>query len=240
MERFEKVEHRIPMLSLGKAYAKEEIADWIASMERDLGRTVAWSFTAEPKIDGDSLELVYEKGALTLASTRGDGRIGENVTHTAKTIRKLPWTLSGAPELAEIRGEAFLKLADFREINRKLQENGEEPFANARNLVSGSLKQKDASVTKSRPLRFVAYGVGTLKGRKFVTHEEVLAWFSSLGFETPPFQVCRTVDEIQAYWDRVAASRDGLDHEIDGIVLKVNDLARRSSRSTGRWGAAAS
>ncbi len=227
IERFEKAEHRQPMLSLEKAYTKEDIAGWIASMERDLGKSVAWSFTVEPKVDGDSLELVYEKGALTLAATRGDGRVGENVTHTVKTLRKLPRTLPEAPELVEIRGEAYLELADFKEINRNLTEQGEEPFANARNLVSGSLKQKDASVTKSRPLKFVAYGLGTLKGKKHATHEEVLAWLRSLTFDIPPFRVCATVDEIQAYWEETLAGRDALEHEIDGIVVKVNDLSLR-------------
>ena len=227
IDRFEKAEHRLPMLSLEKAYSKEEIAAWIASMERELGRPVEWTFTVEPKIDGDSLELVYEKGQLTLAATRGDGRIGENVTHTVKTIRRLPRTLKEAPELAEIRGEAYLNLSDFREINRKLQEQGEEPFANARNLVAGSLKQKDAAVTKTRPLRFVAYGLGALEGRRFKTHQEVLAWLKSAGFELPEFLVCSSVEEIQAYWEKVIAKRDSLDHEIDGIVIKVDDLSLR-------------
>lgn len=239
IERFEKAEHRLPMLSLEKAYTKEEIASWIASMERELGRAVEWSFTVEPKIDGDSLELVYEKGELTLAATRGDGRVGENVTHTVKTIRQLPRTLKDPPELVEVRGESYLNLADFREINRKLEEKGEEPFVNARNLVAGSLKQKDASITKSRPLRFVAYALGTLRGRRFATHDEVLKWLRSLRFEIPEYQVCRTVDEIQAVWDRTAAARDSMDHEIDGIVIKVNELTLRDqlgSRSKSpRW-----
>jgi DNA ligase (NAD+) len=227
VERFEKAEHRLPMLSLEKAYAKDEISAWMASMERELGRAVEWSFTVEPKVDGDSLELVYEKGALTLAATRGDGRIGENVTHTVKTIRGLPHSLPGAPPLAEIRGEAYLDLADFRELNRKLQEKGEEAFVNARNLVSGSLKQKDARVTMSRPLKFVAYGLGTLKGRKFAAHAEVLAWLASLKFEVPDYRICRSADEIHAYWEDQAGKRDVLPREIDGIVVKVNDLSLR-------------
>jgi DNA ligase (NAD+) len=227
VERFEKVEHRLPMLSLEKAYTKEDISGWIASMERDLGRSMLWGFTVEPKIDGDSLELVYEKGALALAATRGDGRVGENVTHTVKTIRMLPRQLGEAPELVEIRGESYLDLADFREINRKLLEQGEEPFANARNLVSGSLKQKDATVTKSRPLKFVAYGLGTLKGKKFATHEEVLGWLRSRNFEIPSFRVCETVDEIQRYWQETLDRRESMQHEIDGIVVKVNDLSLR-------------
>jgi len=227
VERFEKAEHRLPMLSLEKAYTKEDIAGWIASMERELGRPVEWRFTVEPKIDGDSLELVYEKGALTLAATRGDGRVGENVTHTVKTIQGLPQKLAGAPELAEIRGEAYLDLADFRELNRKLQEKGEEAFVNARNLVSGSLKQKDARVTKSRPLKFVAYGLGTLKGKKFAAHADVLSWLASLKFRVPDTRICRNVDEIHAYWEDQASKRDALPHEIDGIVVKVDDLSLR-------------
>ena len=225
--RFEKVEHRQPMLSLEKAYAREEIVAWIEQMERELGRKPSWSFTVEPKVDGDSLELVYEKGRLKLAATRGDGRVGENVTHTVKTIASVKKTLPDAPALAEIRGEAYLNLADFRELNRALQEKGEEPFANARTLVSGSLKQKDAAVTASRPLRFVAYGLGVLEGRKFARHDEVLSWFKSLGFEVPPFEVVDGPDGIQAYWEKTAAAREGMDHEIDGVVVKVNDLGLR-------------
>ena len=239
--RFEKVVHRLPMLSLEKAYARDEVVAWIEQMERELGRTPAWSFTVEPKVDGDSLELVYEKGRLALAATRGDGRVGENVTHTVRTI-PLPKSLPEAPALAEIRGEAYLDLADFREINRKLQERGEEPFANARNLVSGSLKQKDAAVTASRPLRFVAYGLGVVEGRKFSRHDEVLSWFASLGFEIPPFEVVDGPDGIQAYWERTAAARDGMAHEIDGVVVKVNDLGLRGelgARSKSpRWAVA--
>jgi DNA ligase (NAD+) len=227
VERFEKAKHRLPMLSLEKAYAMDEIAAWIASMERELGRAVEWSFTVEPKVDGDSLELVYEKGVLTLAATRGDGHIGENVTHTVRTIQGLPHSLPGAPDLAEIRGEAYLDLADFRELNRKLQEKGEEAFVNARNLVSGSLKQKDARVTMSRPLKFVAYGLGTLKGKKFAAHADVLAWLVSLKFEVPDYKICRSADEIHAYWEDQAGKRDVLPHEIDGIVVKVNDLSLR-------------
>jgi DNA ligase (NAD+) len=239
VERFEKAEHRLPMLSLEKAYSQEEVASWISSMERELGRTVEWSFTVEPKVDGDSLELVYQRGALILAATRGDGRIGENVTHTVRTIRQLPRALQDPPELVEIRGEAYLNLKDFREINRKLEEKGEEPFVNARNLVSGSLKQKDAAITKSRPLRFVAYALGTVHGRRFAAHDEVLAWLRSQKFEIPPFEVCRSVGQIQAYWDKMNAARDALEHEIDGIVVKVNDLSLRGelgSRSKSpRW-----
>jgi DNA ligase (NAD+) len=227
IERFEKAAHRLPMLSLEKAYTREEMEAWIQAMERDLGRSPEWSFTVEPKVDGDSLELVYENGKLALAATRGDGRVGENVTHTVKTIRSVPKTLPEPLELVEIRGEAYLNLADFREINRKLSEKGEGLFANPRNLTSGSIKQKDPSITASRPLRFVAYGLGALKGRKFARHDEVLAWFETLKLETPDYEVVSTLDGVEAYWKKTVEARDSLDHEIDGVVVKVNDLSLR-------------
>ena len=239
VDRFEKVQHRLPMLSLEKAYTREDVAAWIEQMERELGRSVAWSFTVEPKVDGDSLEIVYEKGRLVLAATRGDGRVGENVTHTVRTLRNVPKELENAPELAEIRGEAYLRLADFKAINRALAEKGEEPFANPRNFTSGSIKQKDAAVTASRPLRFVAYGLGTLQGRKFETHDQALGWLRSLGFEVPDYEVVARLEEVEAYWKRTLDARDAMDHEIDGVVVKVNALPLRGelgSRSKSpRW-----
>ena len=127
LDTFEKVEHRMPLLSLEKAYEEAELAAWVEAMERELGRTEAWTFTCEPKIDGDSVELVYEKGRLVQASTRGDGRIGENVTHTVRTIKAIPLRRDGAPELLEVRGEAFIRTKDFQELNRQQLEQGEAP-----------------------------------------------------------------------------------------------------------------
>jgi DNA ligase (NAD+) len=228
IERFEKAPHRLPMLSLEKAYTREDVAAWIEQMERDLGRKVDWSFTVEPKVDGDSLEIVYENGRLVRAATRGDGRIGENVTHTIRTLRNVPKVLPDAPEEVEVRGEAYLRLADFRAINQALQEKGEPAFANPRNFTSGSIKQKDASITASRPLRFVAYGLGTLRGKKFARHDEVLAWLKESRFETPAFEVVDSLDGIQSCWEKIGAARDRMDHEIDGVVVKVNDLSLRA------------
>jgi DNA ligase (NAD+) len=229
LERFEKAEHRLPLLSLEKAYSEEEVAEWVAQMERELGRPVESDFTAEPKIDGDSIELVYEKGALVLASTRGDGRVGENVTHTARTIRAIPLRIDGAPDLLEVRGEAYIRVADFRELNRKQLEKGEAPYANPRNLTSGSLKQLDPAVTASRPLRFMAHGLGVVKGRKFRSHDESMQALRALGLPVVPYEVLRSPSEIRAYWARQLAAREGLDHEIDGVVVKVNDLAVREA-----------
>jgi DNA ligase (NAD+) len=208
-------------------------------MERELGRKVESDFTAEPKIDGDSLELVYERGALVLAATRGDGRVGENVTHAVRTIRAVPLRLEGAPELLEVRGEAFIRLEDFRELNRRQLERGEPPYANPRNLTSGSIKQLDPSVTASRPLRFQAHGIGVVRGRKFRTHDEAMRALRGLGLPVVPYEVLRSTGEVGPYWSRMLAARETLDHEIDGVVVKVNDLAVREalgSRSKSpRW-----
>jgi DNA ligase (NAD+) len=242
VDDFRKVTHGLPLLSLEKVYDDVELKAWLEQMGRELGRPVEGPFTVEPKIDGDSLELVYEKGVLVLASTRGDGRTGEDVTHTVRTIKDVPWALKDAPDLLEVRGEAYISTRDFREVNRLQLEKGEPPFANPRNLTSGSIKQKDPAVTKGRPLRFMAHGVGRVRGRKFSRHAEVMGWFRQLGLPVAPFEACATLEEVSAYWKRMLEERERLDHEIDGIVVKVDGLALRGelgerSRSP-RWAVA--
>jgi DNA ligase (NAD+) len=242
VEDFRKVTHGRPLLSLEKVYDEAELRAWIEQMERELGRPVGGPFTVEPKIDGDSLELVYEKGVLVQASTRGDGRVGEDVTHTVRTIKDVPWALREAPDLVEVRGEAYISIRDFQEINRRQLEKGEPPFANPRNLASGSIKQKDPAVAKARPLRFMAHGAGRVKGRKFSRHAEVMGWFREIGLPTAPFEGCPSLEEVPAYWKRMLEERERLDHEIDGIVVKVDDLTLREalgerSRSP-RWAVA--
>jgi DNA ligase (NAD+) len=239
LDKFEKAAHRLPLLSLEKAYEEPEVREWIGQMERELGRKPAWRFTVEPKIDGDSLELVYEKGALVLAATRGDGRTGENVTHAVRTIRSIPLRLEGAPELLEVRGEAYIRIRDFKELNRRQLEKGEPPYANPRNLTSGSIKQLDPAVTASRPLRFMAHGLGLVRGRMLDSHAEAMEALARLGLPVVPFEVCDSVEAIAAYWRRMVGARERLDHEIDGVVVKVDDLALREalgSRSKSpRW-----
>ena len=240
LEKFEKVEHGLPMLSLEKAYETEEVRAWIARMEGDLGHALRGGFALEPKIDGDSLELLYEKGTLKVASTRGDGRVGENVTHTVRTIRSVPLRLEGAPDLLEIRGEAFIALKDFRKINEEQVKKGGEPYMNPRNLTSGSLKQLDPKITASRPLRFMAHGVGRVTGRRFGRHLEALEFLKSLGVPVvDDLAPAATVEEIATYHKRMLDTRDKRPYEIDGIVLKVDDLSLREelgarSRSP-RW-----
>lgn len=239
LDKFEKAEHRLPLLSLEKAYQEDELRAWVDQMEREVGRSTSWTFTVEPKVDGDSLELVYEKGSLVLASTRGDGRTGENVTHTVRTIEAIPLRLEGAPELIEIRGEAYIRLKDFQEINRRQLEKGEPPYANPRNLTSGSIKQLDPAVTRSRPLSFMAHGLGSVKGAKYATHDEAMRAIQAMGVPVVPYEVVDSLDRVAEYYRRMGDRRDGLDHEIDGIVVKVNGLSLRDalgSRSKSpRW-----
>jgi DNA ligase (NAD+) len=240
LDRFEKVEHRIPLLSLEKAYEEAELNDWVESMERELGRTEAWTFTCEPKIDGDSLELVYERGQLVQASTRGDGRIGENVTHTVRTIKAIPLRVEGAPELLEVRGETYIRIGDFKELNRKLVGKGEAPFANPRNFTSGSIKQLDPAITASRPLRFLAHGLGVVRGgARFRSHREAMGFLRGIGIPVAPFEVVDSIPKVVEYWRGMAEARETLDHEIDGIVVKLDSLALREalgSRSKSpRW-----
>ncbi len=229
IEGFRKVEHRLPLLSLEKAYDEEELRGWVEQMERELGRKPGWAFTVEPKVDGDSVELVYEKGTLVLAATRGDGRVGEDVTHTARTIRSIPALLEGAPELLEVRGEAYISTPDFQEINRRQLEKGEPPYANPRNLTAGTLKQKDPAVAAGRPLRFLAHGLGTVRGRRFPSHAEAMGFLREIRLPVTPFEKCGTLDGVAAYWKRMLEGREALDHEIDGIVVKVDDLALRDA-----------
>ncbi len=229
IEGFRKAEHRLPLLSLEKVYDDEEFRGWLDQMARELGRPVESAFSVEPKIDGDSLELVYEKGSLVAASTRGDGRVGEDVTHTVRTIPSVPLRLEGAPELLEVRGEAFIRLADFREVNRRQLEKGEPPYANPRNLTSGSIKQKDPAVTASRPLRFLAHGLGVVRGLRFESHDRAMRALRDLGVPVVPYEVARSPEEVSGYWKRTLEARETLDHEIDGIVVKVDDLALREA-----------
>ncbi len=240
LEKFAKVEHAIPLLSLEKAYAVEEVEAWLARMESDLGRPVERRFSVEPKIDGDSLEITWRDGAYALASTRGDGRIGEDVTHTVRTIRGLPLRLSGAPPLLEVRGEAYLRLEDFRKVNARQLEAGEPPYANPRNLTSGSIKQLDPAVTATRPLRFFAHGIGRVEGRRWRRHTEAMAHLRELGIPVvDDLEVAESVDDLRRYFDRLLGGRDARPYEIDGVVLKLDDLSIRDelgSRSKSpRW-----
>jgi DNA ligase (NAD+) len=228
LERFETVRHRLPMLSLANAATREEVAEFDARVRRFLGLERV-EYVGEPKIDGVAVELVYEHGGLTVGSTRGDGTVGENVTPNIRTIRSVPLRLRAGggpvPERLEVRGEVFLPLAAFRRLNREREEAGQPTFANPRNAAAGSLKQLDPRITASRPLDLVCHGAGEVRGWQFSTHWDLLRTIEHAGLKpVPRSRVLATLDEVFAFYDELEAARDELPYEIDGLVVKVNDL----------------
>jgi DNA ligase (NAD+) len=226
---FETVAHRQQMLSLQNATTREELAEFDARIRRFLGKDEI-VYAGEPKMDGVAVELVYEDGALTIGSTRGDGITGENVTQNIRTVKSVPLRLRtdarGVPKRLEVRGEVYQPLAAFRALNREREEAGLPVFANPRNSTAGSLKQLDARVTAGRPLALVCHGVGEVEGASFTTYAELLQAFRDWGLKpVPQSRVLPTLDDVAAYHDDLAARREDLPFEIDGVVVKVNDLA---------------
>ncbi len=223
---FGKVAHRVPMLSLENAFEDGDVTDFDDRVRKYLNHTGALAFTAEPKIDGLSLSLRYEQGQLVQAATRGDGEVGENVTENARTIGDIPQTLIGAPEVLEVRGEVYMSHADFAALNVRQAEKGEKAFANPRNAAAGSLRQLDASVTKSRPLRFFAYSWGDLSDPLAPTQIGAIERLAAMGFAVNDrTRLCAGPDEMLAHYRQIEIDRPTLGYDIDGVVYKVNDLA---------------
>ena len=224
--QFTKITHSQPMLSLGNAFTHEDVSEFADRIRRflSLEETAEIGMTAEPKIDGLSLSLRYEAGALVHAATRGDGTIGEDVTNNVKTIADIPHDLGpGLPDVFEVRGEVYMTRSDFAALNSQQQSNDQKPFANPRNAAAGSLRQKDPAVTRQRPLQFFAYAPGFLSDTVSATHSEFLALLSEKGFSVNPLtRTCRTVDELLAHYRSIADQRDELAYEIDGVVYKVD------------------
>ncbi|MEJ6394712.1 NAD-dependent DNA ligase LigA [Gymnodinialimonas sp. 2305UL16-5] len=241
-EAFAKLTHSMRMLSLANAFDDADVTDFVSGIRRFLGLApeAPLSFTAEPKIDGLSLSLRYENGALVSAATRGDGAVGENVTANARTITDIPTKLSGAPEILEVRGEVYMSHADFEALNTRQAEAGNKTFANPRNAAAGSLRQLDPVITRSRPLRFFAYAWGTLSEPLAETQAGALHRLKSLGFQiNDRTETCLDVAEMIAHYHRIETDRASLGYDIDGVVYKVDDLAyqaRLGLRSTTpRW-----
>ena len=241
-EGFSKVTHAVRMLSLGNAFTDEDVYDFDARIRKflGLGADADLAYTAEPKIDGLSLSLRYEQGKLVQAATRGDGEVGENVTRNAMTVDDIPKILSGGPDILEVRGEVYMAHADFEALNERQREKGEKPFANPRNAAAGSLRQLDASITKSRPLKFFAYAWGELSEPLAKTQMGAIERLASLGFSTNPLtRLCNGPAEMIAHYREIESQRATLGYDIDGVVYKVNDLAlqhRLGFRSTTpRW-----
>ncbi|WP_336097361.1 NAD-dependent DNA ligase LigA [Roseovarius sp. CH_XMU1461] len=241
-EGFGKVAHEIRMLSLGNAFADEDVADFDERIRKylGLGSGAALAYTAEPKIDGLSLSLRYEQGKLVQAATRGDGAVGENVTANARTVGDIPQEISGAPEVLEVRGEVYMSHADFEALNARQEAAGAKPFANPRNAAAGSLRQLDPGVTAARPLKFFAYAWGALSAPLAETQMGAIARLGALGFAVNPLtRRCESVDEMIAHYREIEQGRATLGYDIDGVVYKVDDLAlqaRLGFRSTTpRW-----
>ena len=238
--RFAKVAHRQPMLSLENAFSDADVEAFVQRLRSflNLPPQAPLGLTAEPKIDGLSLSLRYEGGRLVLASTRGDGAVGENVTANARTIADIPHELAGdCPAVLEIRGEVYMSHEDFARLN---QSDGGRVFANPRNAAAGSLRQLDPSVTASRPLRFFAYAWGETSAPLAATQSGAVARMAELGFRTNPLtRLCRDLPEMLATWAEIEQMRATLGYDIDGVVYKVDDLgyqARLGMRSTTpRW-----
>ena len=228
--KFAKVTHARPMLSLDNAFSDQDVADFIDRIRRFLGlaedETVA--LTAEPKIDGLSAAIRYEKGELMVGATRGDGQVGEDVTANLKTVAGIPHTLAGSdwPDILEVRGEVFMAKSDFQALNAAQEAADEKVFANPRNAAAGSLRQIDPAITARRPLRFFVHGWGEVSGfERFATLIELNAAFEGWGFQTNPMLArFEALDAIIAHYRRIEAERAALDYDIDGVVYKVDRL----------------
>ncbi len=229
VERFATVRHTLPMLSLDNVTNPDELADFEQRIQRFLKTTDPMEYVVEPKIDGVGVELVYEDGALTVGSTRGDGTDGEDITQNVRTIRSAALSLrrDGAPvpRLLAVRGEVFYPTEGFRRLNQQREEAGEYVFANPRNAAAGALKQLDSRITASRPLDLFCHGMGAVDPASFASQADFLARLRDWGLKPVPLtRVCRGVDEIVAYQAEMEGRRDELPYEIDGVVVKVNSL----------------
>ncbi|MFV3127959.1 NAD-dependent DNA ligase LigA [Niveispirillum sp. KHB5.9] len=243
---FGKVRHAVSMLSLANAFEDVDVSDFVGRVRRflNLSDETPVAFVAEPKIDGLSLSLRYEKGRLVQAATRGDGAEGEDVTANVRTIRDIPHELTGdAPDLVEVRGEVYMNRADFMELNRAQAEKGDKVFANPRNAAAGSLRQLDSSITAGRPLRFFAYAWGALSEPLGPTQWESRQRLGGFGFTlSQPSELCASAEELLEYYRKIGRSRAELPFDIDGVVYKVDSLALQErlgfiSRSP-RWATA--
>ena len=224
-----KVAHEVRMMSLDNAFSPEEVAEWLARMRRflNLAEDASLACTAEDKIDGLSCSLRYENGVLVRAATRGDGQVGEDVTANVAFIADIPQTLpAGVPEVFEVRGEVYMEKQAFTALNAAQHEAGGKLFANPRNAAAGSLRQKDASVTAMRPLRFWAHGWGAVSALPGATQSEVVAMLKSWGFRVSPLftRIEGDADALIAHFNAIGAARPGLAYDIDGVVYKLDRL----------------
>src|SRR4051794_14825239 len=216
------------MMSLDNAFSGEELAAWAERVKRDAGGD--FHFLCELKIDGLAINLLYEKGRLTRALTRGNGVTGEDVTLNVRTLGDVPHQLAASdlpvPELLEVRGEVFFPVEGFAALNESLVAAGKAPFANPRNAAAGSLRQKDPRVTASRPLRMLVHGLGARRGFDIERQSEAYTWLRAWGLPVPDtYRVVRSVAEVQEYIRQTGEHRHDQLHEIDGVVVKVDEVS---------------
>jgi DNA ligase (NAD+) len=227
-EKFAKVSHAVPMLSLDNAFSDADVGDFLARIRRflKLGEDAALAVTAEPKIDGLSLSLRYERGQLVTAATRGYGATGENVTANARTIRDIPRALIGeVPDVFEVRGEVYMTKADFAVLNERQVAAGKPTYVNPRNTAAGSLRQLDAAMTAERPLRFFAYAWGEVSDMPAASQSAMVAYLARCGFVTNPLmQRFDDAEALLAHYHQIEEGRADLPYDIDGVVYKVDDL----------------
>ena len=230
---FMPVQHPLPMLSLSNVYSRSELESWVARLERILPGS-EFAFVSEPKVDGLAVALTYVDGSFSRGATRGDGTVGEDVTANLRTVRSIPLRLLpengvAVPRTIEVRGEVLMRRSDFESLNRRIELDGGKPFMNPRNSAAGSLRQLDPAITGSRPLRFVAYGIGYAEGGDAPkSQSQALSQLRSLGFDTSPDATVET--SIDSIWDRCEywlTRRESLPFEIDGVVIKIENLRQQ-------------
>jgi DNA ligase (NAD+) len=231
--RFSQIRHPLPMLSLSNIYGRSDLEAWAARLERILPRG-DFTYVTEPKIDGLAVALTYSNGQLQRGATRGDGVTGEDVTANMRTIRNVPLRLMGddtspVPSVIEVRGEVFMRHGEFEMLNQRIERDGGRPYMNPRNGAAGSLRQLDPAITAQRPLRLLAYGIGYAEGgRAISSHAESLAELRRLGFETSPdAELHQSIEDAWARCEWWLERRSALPFEIDGVVIKVNDLRQQ-------------
>ena len=229
LEAFEIVRHSLPMLSLANAFDEREARDFDKRVKKFLGTSTDVVYVTEPKLDGLAAELVYESGHFVVGSTRGDGVNGENITQNLRTIKTIPLQLIRkgipVPERLEVRGEVIMQIDKFKALNRIREEMEEPVFANPRNAAAGSVRQLDSKITVERPLEIYCYGLGEVRGYRFKTHWEILQTLPQWGLRTNPHvRRCRNIDEVLTYHEEMNEKRETLPYEIDGIVMKVDDI----------------
>lgn len=230
-EQFASVQHQVPMLSLDNAFDVDEMEAFLQRLQDRLDLQQAPDFSCEPKLDGLAVSLLYRQGRLVQAATRGDGKTGENITSNVRTIKSIPLRLQGSsiPDEIEVRGEVYMTLSGFAELNRSQLNKGDKVFANPRNAAAGSLRQLNPQITASRPLVFCSYGIGTVVGASLPsTQYQQMQFLKSLGLPISPYiEKLNGIRQFEAYYQRIEEQREQLPFEIDGVVYKLNDIQQQ-------------